>query len=202
MICKGTTNAAKPCKNQAIDGSEYCAPHQHSSITVRERCHGISKTGRPCKNVTLRGIYCNVHHRTIEGLRITNSTLPDANFGLFALKQFRRGENIAPYDGDLTNLEDDYALQIKKNPLTFISARRTNTGAGRYANARLARLGQGPNNSQLVYDRRGRIAHLKATKTIEPKQEITTAYGRGYWSGHHGSGIKDKFLARLPLSPH
>jgi hypothetical protein len=122
----------------------------------------------------------------------------------YPTKEFHRGENIAPYSGDIIP-EDDldpgdlYALQIKKTPpRMFISARRTNTGAGRYANAR--RGDQGDNNSQLVYDRVGRVGNVRATTTIRPEQEITVPYGRGYWRGRGLAESADKYIARLPAS--
>jgi hypothetical protein len=203
MICQGTTAQAKPCKLQAEPGSNFCHLHKNASIVVRQRCAAYSKNGRRCKNNTLHGIYCYSHHRA-KGVRIKTSTIPDAGLGLFATKEFHRGENIAPYSGDIIP-EDDldagdlYALQIKKTPpRLFISARRTNTGAGRYANAR--RGDQGDNNSQLVYDRVGRVGNVRATTTIRPEQEVTVPYGRGYWHGRGLAGAAEKYISRLPAS--
>lgn len=210
MLCKGTTAAAKPCKNQAEPDSNYCHLHKNAPIIVRTRCAGISANGRQCKNNTLRGEYCFVHLKA-RSLRIKESTLPGAGFGLFAIKPkkpkpddpphvFVRGENIAPYSGDIVGEEavedgDQYLLQTRQDPARYISARRSNTGAGRYANAR--HRGQGSNNAQLVYDRVGRKAHLRAIKTINPEQEITAAYGGAYWRGAGIADAAEKYISRL-----
>lgn len=184
MACQGTTNRGKPCKLQAIANSDYCSLHQQSAIVISERCHAIARNGNRCKHKTLRGVYCHQHLDQLEHLRVKNSSLPGAKLGLFPTKQFNRGENITPYTGDIVinadpDFGDDYALQIKKQPPTFISARRTNTAVGRFANARKA--GQGRNNAQLVYNSHTRQANVRATKKIDAGTEITVAYGAEYW---------------------
>jgi hypothetical protein len=87
-------------------------------------------------------------------LRIRVSDIPRAGLGLFTTVDRKAGEKLAPYTGDVVqtddpNWGDNYALQIKKHPPTFISARRTNTGEGRYANDKR----RGQNNAKLVYNR-------------------------------------------------
>ena len=104
--------------------------------------------------------------------------------GLFATAVFPAGAKIAPYSGDIVvsrdpNYGDNYALQVKKRPPTYISARRSDTGEGRYANDK--RGGIRNNNSALIYDARAREGYLRATKLIPIGSEITTPYGAAYW---------------------
>jgi hypothetical protein len=206
MRCKGTTENGKPCKLEALPGKEYCYLHRFTPIVVRERCHAIGKNGQRCSKKTLRGIYCFIHHRSLEHIKIAPSTIPNAGLGLFAVAptkippadgiEFHRGDKIVPYNGDVivvnrndeADAGDNYALQIKQHPLTLISARRTNTGSGRYANAK--RGGAAFNNAQLRFNNRAmsnvplkdKEGYLEATKDIKPGDEITVVYGRSFWS--------------------
>lgn len=157
-----------------------------SSITVREQCAAIRANGARCKHKTLRGTLCWQHLKQKKGLRIKESEIQDAGLGLFTTKERKRGEDLAPYTGDIVVSHDaqyggDYALQIKKNPPTFIDARRSNTGEGRYANAQRERGKR--NNAQLLYDQRNRIGKVRATSKIAAGKEITVAYGARYWQG-------------------
>lgn len=153
------------------------------SVPVTERCAAITKSGQRCKRNTLRGIYCWSHLKEKKGLRIKTSNIPDAGLGLFTTVDRRKGEDIAPYTGDIVvnppdNWGGDYVLQVKKNPPTFIDGRRTNTGEGRYANA--LRDGR-RNNAQLILDRRRNAGKVRAVNNIRAGNEITVAYGRDYW---------------------
>lgn len=110
--------------------------------------------------------------------------------GLFATEPFKKGDRVANYTGDIVvshdkNFGDDYTLQIKKKPPTFISARRTNTGAGRYCNARLPVDGKyinGRNNASLTYDAKNKTANVTAVVNIPAGREITVPYGPEYWN--------------------
>ena len=185
MHCNGTTKRGKPCTKPIKRGQEFCHLHKLTSIVVPQQCSARTR-GHRCKHRTLRGTLCYQHLIKLKQLRIKKSTLPGAGFGLFGTKPFHRGEKVAPYSGDVVvsndpEFGDDYTLQIKRSPPTFITARRTNTGEGRYANARNRGLGQGYNNAQLIFDARAQEANVKATKTIPTGTEITVAYGAQYW---------------------
>lgn len=183
MLCKGTNANATPCRKQVVEGTDYCRYHQDGPLVETQRCEGRTRRGQ-CKLNTRKGKYCHIHLELKEGLKIKPSTLPNAGMGLFATKQFHQGEKITPYTGDLVVSHDPsygnaYVLQLKQNPPTFIDARKTTAGAGRYSNS--CRGGQCVNNANFVYDRLRKVANIKAKKLIKPGQEILTAYGRGYW---------------------
>ena len=184
MICNGTTVTGKPCKLKALAGTRFCKKHQFSTIVVSVRCKAIGRDGNRCKHKTIRGELCWQHLKKEKGLRIKKSDIPAAGMGLFAAKPFPEGAVVAPYTGDTIvshdkKFGDNYTLQIKKRPPTYISARRSNTGEGRYANDK--RGGRDNNNSDLLYNTRTRKAYLKATDDIATGDEISTVYGNAYW---------------------
>jgi hypothetical protein len=152
---------------------------------MRERCHAITTRrglNRRCKHTTLRGIYCWQHLKAIEHLRIKKSTLLDAGLGLFTTVPIKKDVKITPYTGPKIvsydpNYGNQYVLQVKKNPPTFIDSIKTNEqGLGRWANdAKVKRR----NNAKLVGNTRE--AYLKSIKPIASNTEITTDYGDTYW---------------------
>jgi hypothetical protein len=181
-------------RERAIDEATKCHPPSPSNpppdrngiINMpSQRCTADKRAGGQCCMRTKRGQYCWNHTRTIEGLRIKASTIPQAGLGLFATKQFNNGDAITPYTGDLVAIHDDrvggpYYLQLNRHK--GIDAARTNTANGRYAND--PRGTQSSPNATLVLDANRGTGRVKATRTIQPGQEIFVAYGPGYWRGH------------------
>ena len=179
MRCHGTTTTGKHCKLQALHGKEYCVKHLFSTIVVSVQCESKSESGQRCKHRTTRSTRCWQHLKKEEHLRIKKS--PIAGLGLFATSAFPQGTNVAPYTGERVVTQDskfggDHVLQIKKH--TYIDARRTDTGAGRYANAR---LGAERNNAKLIYNTRTKKAYVQASKDIPAGVEVTVPYGAAYW---------------------
>jgi len=152
-------------------------------IVISQQCEAITAKGRRCKQRTKRGVMCHIHLSQKEHLRVKESTIPNGGLGLFTEKHLTRGNDVAEYTGEKVVNPDsqwlsNYAVQIKKNPPTYIDAKKTNTAVGRFANN--APRGE-QNNSQFVYDARGRKLHIRATKPIPKNSEITVAYGRDFW---------------------
>ena len=160
-------------------------------IVVVEQCKGKTAKGERCKRRSQKSGMCWTHLAKEQGLKIKKSQIPGAGDGLYATKEWNRGNNITEYGGDRVELDNNgndvrtgqpwrsqYGLQIKKHPLTFIDARKTNSAPGRYANT--ARGSEFRNNAQLVYDRNGRKAHVRAAQRIEPNQEIFVPYGNSF----------------------
>ena len=179
MQCHGTTVTGKHCKLKASAGKEYCPKHMYSTIVVSVQCSSINRDGNRCKHMTTRSTRCWQHLLKEEKLRIKKS--PISGLGLFTTAAIPRGVNVAPYTGDLVVTRDsrfggDHVLQVKRH--TFIDARRSNTGEGRYANARLGAR----NNAQLVYNARAKKASVKAVQTIPANTEVTVPYGAAYWA--------------------
>jgi hypothetical protein len=151
------------------------------TITVKEQCHAKNKNGQRCTRITKKSNLCWQHLERNEHVKIKESTLgAKAGLGLFTTTPRVKGEDITEYTGFVLvnppqGWKSHYALQIKKNPITVIDAKMSNTAPGRYANS-----GGKLNNSQFVYDRRNAIAHIRAVKKIPVGNEIFVPYGRGF----------------------
>ena len=193
MKCKGTKRNGEECKLLAINDTEYCRHHQHTPIVVKVRCNAIANNRQQCKHYTIKGLKCHQHLDKFQHLKVVESKLPGAKLGLFATKPIVRGQDtveyscpqIVTYDDDYG---DDYSLQVRRNPPTFIDSRATNNEVGRFANARLRRLNQGANNAQLNYNARTKKAFIRATKPIPVNEEITVPYGAQYWQRVNARG--------------
>jgi hypothetical protein len=149
-----------------------------------------------CPNTTKRGYYCVQHARSLLGLEVLDSTIPNAGKGLFATRPFRKGEIIEEYKGPIETKEEYdeapslYGLEISRGRV--INPINSTDCFARYANdARSQRR----NNSQFYserkygrelavprfYDGSGGVAFLVATKAIAAGEEIFAKYGGDYW---------------------
>src|SRR4051794_9274951 len=61
------------------------------------QCEAQRKVGGRCKRTTCK------HMKSQLSVQVKKSTIPRAGFGLFALKDFRKGQKIAPYPGKIIN---------------------------------------------------------------------------------------------------
>ena len=74
-----------------------------------QRCEGQTVAGERCKKRTCRYLpTCHIHTKKKYGLLVKKSSIPNAGDGLFALKEFKQGEFIADYKGEvLTKAQRD-----------------------------------------------------------------------------------------------
>ena len=112
-----------------------------------------------------------------------------AGKGLFASKDFKKGEKIADYTGDLVRLgaEDgkqspsgyrsNYILELTE--VIGIDAARTNTAVGRMVND--ARGSGLRNNVRFSCNQREKTAKLIAVRNIKKGEEFLVSYGRNFW---------------------
>jgi hypothetical protein len=149
-----------------------------------------------CPNKTAHdvGFLCAAHLKDQRGVEIRRATNTEAGLGLFATKLFAVGDQIVPYTGDVITLAQ---LQQRKHSryvwklsnALYLDAARTNTDVGRMANT--SEPGQA-NNADFFKDTQattsflawgehkqndGYEVWLKATKKIDPDQEILVPYG-------------------------
>jgi hypothetical protein len=120
-------------------------------------------------------------------LKIKASHIKAAGMGLYTTVARKKGDNLAPYSGAKVETHDDkfggdYVLQIRKHPPTFIDARVSTSGAGRFSNNARSNLDQGRNNAKLSYNTNNHRASIKAAQNIQKNKEIFTAYGNSYWN--------------------
>jgi len=171
------------------------------SVTSCVRCTGKTSKGKRCKRTTCK--YpgkCFQHNK--EPLRISTSKIPGSGQGLFAKKEFKKGEIITRYRGKAINkaesdrTDSGYAVEINRN--LFVDGKDTQSGFGRWSNdcrARSKALKVCPgNNAKLAVSTRHKTVNVKATKKIKKGGEIYVAYGSHYWS--ESDKLRKKAAAR------
>ena len=108
--------------------------------------------------------------------------------GLFAERDFRKGEHVTDYTGDYHALRHDrdggpYHLQLTLH--RAIDAARTNTAVGRWTNDPRG-SGERANTEFVMHPARG-TGRIRATRSILKGDEIFVSYGPSYWSAHRPS---------------
>ena len=178
------------------------APGPTGSVQMpTQRCTADTRQSQHCKARTRRGEYCHVHQRVEDGIGIRASKIPNAGQGLFALREFTRGQCIALYTGDriIDNggaSSGPYMLQLTNAEI--LDAARTNTGYGRWAND--PRGSTMNANAEFCVDRARRTAYLRATRAIRAGEEILVPYGASYWR-HYGVAALAALSTAIATSP-
>jgi uncharacterized protein len=125
-------------------------------------------------------------------LSIKKSQIPAAGLGLWAEKDFKRGDVIVSYDGERITIKEcekrntalegggSYYLFISKTKC--IDAQHTLSAKGRYANDAkgLTRIDGLRNNAR--YEAIKGQAFIIASRNIRSGEEILVSYGRSYWN--------------------
>jgi hypothetical protein len=152
-----------------------------------QRCTADTKQGKQCGQRTQHGEYCWIHLSQLHGARIKSSLVPNAGKGLFANRNFKKGEVIGNYTGDIVRIDklssdknlprSAYILELTET--LGIDAARTNTSEGRMVND--ARRSGFKNNVKFSANQRNKTAKLIALRTIKKGEEFLISYGRNYW---------------------
>ena len=133
------------------------------------------------------GKQCWQHLKKEQGLRVKQSEIAGAGFGLFTTKPFRKNQKIANYTGENLsraaiesrypgNTRGEYVLCDGDRPNSrCVDGRKTNSSAARFAND--ARGTNKRNNARFLQRGFG----IKAKQNIPAGQEILVSYGRDYW---------------------
>ncbi len=160
------------------------------------RCTATNKNGKRCRNSTLKRYpYCWIHCRSLLGVDIKKSHIPDSGEGLYAFKDFKKGQPIAPYSGPIKTtyeIQDEYKNGLCPycfaiDSMHIVDAKNpADSGMGRYANdcraANTRASHCSGNNARIYGDRRRHTAQVKAIKPIKKGDEIYASYGPGYWA--------------------
>ena len=142
---RGSSPTQEYERQVAIDATENNQPFppnrkrctKKGEILVSSRCTQIKPNGEQCGARTRNGRFC-WNHLKKEGLRIRQSNIVRAGKGLFAEKDYARGEEIAKYTGDESNDPEvdhggsNYVVGLSRE--VSIDAARTNTAPGRMIN--------------------------------------------------------------------
>jgi uncharacterized protein len=160
------------------------------SIRGRTRCSAITTRGRRCGRTTV--VYpkmCYQHFQAIHGLKIAQSTIPNAGLGLFTTRTIKPHTKIADYTGVImTNTEyrsgsSNYGITYDENHV--LDSQNTQSGIARYANdCRKTDQQSGfccCNNAEIVQTKDNNIILESKDSVIATGHEIFTSYGITYW---------------------
>lgn len=123
---------------------------------------------------------------------VANSTIPSAGRGLFAAQRINKGDDICIYSGHLVDpadckyLDPSYMVEFELGKGFKLNGDALDGDLGIYANA-IHPSGGVLQNARFdlrtkAYRSQGRGCFLlKATKDINPQEEIIVSYGRSYW---------------------
>ena len=165
---------------------------QFEGQLLTSRCSANTKTGTRCKRNCIIGYeMCYSHLASEQNLKIKDSTIPQAEKGLFAFDRrkgpnetiFKKDQTITKYNGEtITQVEKQNRYGNKTAPYAVQVGRRIidsalERGVGSLANTRPAH-----NNATFSVSTRNNIpsAKIKATKPIKNNQEIFLSYGPAY----------------------
>ena len=160
-------------------------------MSVRDcvQCAAPTLTGNRCKNRTcIYTEFCNIHAKSILGLVLKKSGIPNSGKGLFTLVDIKKKQNIVRYTGEIIsqdehNIRDSgYGLKLSDNKI--MDARSTQSCIGRYSNtcktANKRAKHCKDNNARFVINPRNDTVWIRATKNIPANSEIFVSYGRGF----------------------
>jgi hypothetical protein len=157
------------------------------------QCIGQTKKGSRCKLRTCQGNYCYNHAMTNMGLRVMTSEIPNAGKGLFATKEFEKGEMVAPYHFGPCYTKQEFHTKYPGDVLAayaFCSGNscsnpyKTNMGFARFANHKPNKdtnvrfvSQSGTNKCHTIRI----VASKKIKGTRKQPKEIYVNYGDEYW---------------------
>ena len=186
----------------ARDTVPLAAPKPHPPTIDGEvrmgarRCAATTKAGVQCKAQTRHGEYCWIHLAQLRGVRIKMSEIPEAGKGLYAARDFKKGDIVARYTGDQVPTGGDHdgsAYVLELSEAVSIDAARTNTAEGRMIND--SRGSGKRNNCRFSCNQAAKTAVLRATQSIAKGRELFVGYGRNFWPGRAG-GAKGSIAAK------
>jgi len=131
---------------------------------------------------------------------IAQSTLPNANQGLFATKKIKEGEHFAYYNGELTSSDLIHQQDLlKRNCAVYMDDKRKTLvwgspeSEGYYINDP---LDDNKCNCKITHNN-GQYT-VVALRNIYPWEELFLAYGEAYWRVYWTVSLKDKIISSYP----
>lgn len=151
-------------------------------VEVTRQCAYYGKKGR-CRSITtITHPFCAKHTKKMLGLSVKPSKVKGAGYGLFAEKDFKKGQKIVEYTGEILT-QDEYDERYLKDDMgsygislteeLVVDAARTDSGVARYA-CDFHGSG-GMNNAD--YEDNGDTIWIVAVRKIKAGEEIYTDYG-------------------------
>lgn len=164
----------------------YQSPSFSCKLETRQ-CEAQTKKGERCKRRTRQQLpYCYEHTRLIFGVEVRPSTIEGAGLGLFALQEFKKGDTIVPYEGEIIS-EAEFQRRYREHPSQYALVLKKHTyvdgtcvrGVGSLINTGVRKKDNNANFS--VSTKNGLRASVKATKTIHEGDEIFVDYGNKFF---------------------
>lgn len=186
---KANTTVAKVNDFVSCNCKNYVCTINIYMVKITSRCTANTAKGTRCKRETWLGTLCFQHNKKQNGLQVKKSNIRGARKGLFAAKPFKKNERVTNYTGkNLTKKQKDESTSayiFQPNKKTFIDAANSNEDYGRFINdcttsARRKGYCDG-NNAVFKFNPRTKKVNVRATKNIEPNEEVYVSYGPSYW---------------------
>ena len=125
-----------------------------------------------------------------KSLYVDSSTIPNSGKGLFAKRDFKKGEFICKFTGEIIDSDELYKRDIGGPRSHYFIDMGNKTldvykskGLARYANDAegLTKIKGKKNNSSIYMDDDEKYVYIAATKNIKAGEEIFVSYGKDYW---------------------
>lgn len=126
-----------------------------------------------------------------KNLKVDTSTIPNSGKGLFAKKDFRKGEAICKFSGDLIDDDELYRRDVGGERSSYFIGVGDKTldvynskCFARYANDAegFGKIRGKSNNSTIYSSSNSKYAYICATRDIKAGEEIFVNYGEDYWN--------------------
>lgn len=186
----------------------------HKNLECHQ-CNGRTKKHRRCHNRTCQYLpYCHLHSKSVYGVKVAESKIPNAGRGLYAVRQLKRKKKIVPYEGEILNKreidarygpsDDDIAPYAWRKNNNYIIDSCCKRSLGAYSNAARNVKGHRPvvANAKFCGNTRKGFS-LCATKNIHGSsanpEEIYTSYGRGYFARGGNTNRRNRNHHRVPF---
>lgn len=152
-----------------------------------DQCHAKTKYGRRCRRTTcIQYPYCWMHMKTIYGVQVKNSEIPNAGKGLFATKSVKKNKTVAHYSSKEVSTQVDknskYVLQL--GPRRFLDSQNKLNFVGRYINSNKGTRKKGNvrfsrgTKTYPQFDRQ--TIPVKTTRKVKKGVELIANYGKQF----------------------
>jgi uncharacterized protein len=154
------------------------------TIKVKARCAHKSAAGRQCSQITeMTHPYCAKHTLSELGFWVAKSKVPNAGLGLFTNNQYKKGDVVVEYAGEVISQKEynerydkegygEYGMTLGKNKV--IDARKTSAGLGRY----ICDSYGSDLKKNVQYEEHDKKIEVVAIRKINPGDELLVSYGK------------------------
>jgi hypothetical protein len=198
----GNRKVGRPRKSQPFKGWSTNAKQEKRLTKARQSCHRSvgNQFSRPRKGTDNQRVLYTKYNRAgsagfrcldedQQAVKVKRSTLANAGFGLFAIRNIRRRDYITQYDGEVITREEAGVRKVNGMHSHIASIDYHTKIDGRLVNRRkssgLASFANDPRTTGALNSKYGVVGErllLRATKDIEQGEEIFVTYGNGYWN--------------------